>query len=90
MNDIANAYLATWNATDEAQRAELLNQHWSSTVTYTDPLAEVSGRDGVSAVIAAAQQQFAGWTFSRYGDVIVFDEDNRICDVRGFLDRVPA
>lgn len=117
MINIADAYLATWNSADTDQRAALLAGHWSPAVRYTDPLAEVSGHDGVSAIIDAARQQFPDFVFTLHGkvdahhrqlrfqwglgpdgaepvvigfDVLVLDEDGRIADVRGFLDRVPA
>lgn len=115
--DAARAYLETWNATDEAQRRDLLDAYWSPEVAYVDPLASVSGREGVSAVVAEVHRQFPGAVFSLVGDVdghhhqarfrwglgpagaepavigfdvVVLDEQGRIADVRGFLDRVPA
>lgn len=116
MSDIAEQYLATWNA-EGADRATLLADHWSETVTYVDPLAEVGGRAGVSALIDGVHAQFPGFVFSQLSnvdahhrqlrftwglgpageepavigfDVVVLDEDGRIQDVRGFLDKVPS
>jgi hypothetical protein len=63
------SYLATWNATDQEERRRLLDQHWSSEVTYVDPLAAVSGRDGISAVVAGVHEQFPGFVFSQVGEV---------------------
>ncbi len=63
------AYLATWNATNEEDRRQLLDQHWSPDVTYVDPLADVSGRDGVSAVVAGTHDQFPEFVFSLVGQV---------------------
>lgn len=68
MNDIVDSYLATWNATGEQQRS-LLGQHWSSEVTYTDPMAEVRGHDGMTALIEGAREQFPGFVFSQVGAV---------------------
>jgi SnoaL-like protein len=65
----AQRYLDTWNATDESQRRQLLEQHWAPEVSYVDPLAAVSGRDGVSAVIAGAHDQFPGAVFTLVGPV---------------------
>lgn len=117
MNDIVNRYLDTWNATDDADRARLLAQHWSDSCVYVDPLATAQGRDAVAATIGAVHDQFPGFVFTQVGevdshhqqarfqwglgpagaeplvvgfDVVVVDDDNRIRDVRGFLDRVPG
>lgn len=63
------AYLATWNATDPGELRTLLEAHWSPEVTYTDPLAEVAGHDGVAAVVGAVQAQFPGCVFTAVGQV---------------------
>jgi len=116
MSDIVEQYLATWNA-EGAEREALLAEHWSSQVTYVDPLADVTGTAAVGAMIDAVHAQFPGFVFSPVSDadahhrqlrfawglgpageepvvvgfdVVVLDEDGRILDVRGFLDRVPA
>lgn len=64
MNDIVNAYLDTWNAPTIAAGKELLERHWSVDATYVDPLAEVSGRESIGAVITAVHEQFPGFVFS--------------------------
>ncbi|MFD5871627.1 nuclear transport factor 2 family protein [Streptomyces sp. NPDC060322] len=65
---IVQQYLATWNAT-VAERAALISEHWSPEVTYTDPMAEVSGHDGIAAVIDGVHAQFPGFVFTQVGDV---------------------
>lgn len=67
MNDLINAYLDTWNSAPGDARHALLERHWSADVTYTDPLAAVAGREGVSAVIDAVHAQFPGFVFSHVG-----------------------
>lgn len=116
MSEIVERYLDTWN-TEGSTRDALLATHWSEQVTYADPLAEVSGHEGVSALVDGVHGQFPGFVFSRVSevdahhqqlrfswglgpageepvvigfDVVVLDDDGRIRDVRGFLDRVPA
>ena len=116
MNEITEHYLATWNSEGD-DRARLLSEHWSPRVTYVDPMADVSGHDGVSALIDGVRAQFPGLVFSRVSevdshhrqlrfswglgpagedplaigfDVVVLDDDGRIADVRGFLDKVPG
>lgn len=67
--DVAEAYLATWNATDRQERRRLLDGHWSDEATYVDPMAAVEGRDGVDALVAGVQEQFPGFVFTLHGDV---------------------
>ena len=65
--DLAGRYLAAWNATDPAARRALVEEVFAEDVTYTDPLADVAGRDGLDAAIAAVQGQFPGWVFRLAG-----------------------
>ena len=66
---LAEQYIATWNETDPAARRALIDEVWSPGGQYIDPLAEVTGHDQIDAVIAAAQEQFAGMTFRLAGAV---------------------
>jgi hypothetical protein len=66
---LAEQYIAAWNETDPAARRALIDSTWAPGGRYTDPLAEVAGRDQIDAVIAAAQGQFAGMTFRLAGPV---------------------
>ena len=65
--DLAGRYLAAWNATDPAARRALVEEVFAEDVTYTDPLADVAGRDALDATIAAVQAQFPGWVFRLAG-----------------------
>ena len=65
---IANAYITAWNARD-ADRAQAVAAAFAPDATYTDPLADVSGRAAIAELIGGAQQQFAGWTFRLIGPV---------------------
>jgi hypothetical protein len=82
---IVEQYLAAWNETDAAGRRRKIDALWAADGTYTDPLAAVSGRDGLSELIGAAQQQFAGLRFVRGA---TYDEHHNI--VRFTWDLVPA
>ncbi len=66
---LADGYVAMWNATEPDTRRELIAQVCAPDVRYTDPLADVAGHDQLDAAIAAVQQQFPGFAFSRLGDV---------------------
>jgi hypothetical protein len=65
--DLAGRYLAAWNATDPATRRALVEEVFAEDVTYTDPLADVAGRDALDATIAAVQARFPGWEFRLAG-----------------------
>ncbi|MGY1735877.1 nuclear transport factor 2 family protein [Geodermatophilus sp. SYSU D00684] len=65
--DLADRYLAAWNETDPAARRALVEALFTEDVTYTDPLADVAGRDGLDATIAAVQAQFPGSVFRLAG-----------------------
>ncbi|WP_199432212.1 nuclear transport factor 2 family protein [Qaidamihabitans albus] len=67
--DITERYIEVWNATDDGKRRELVERLFTPDATYTDPLGEVSGWDGIDGFIAGAQQQFAGLSFSLGGGV---------------------
>jgi SnoaL-like domain len=67
--ELAGKYIAMWNETDPSARRVLIDEVWSANGRYIDPLAEVTGRDQIDAVIAAAQGQFAGMTFRLAGPV---------------------
>ncbi|HEY1824086.1 MAG TPA: nuclear transport factor 2 family protein [Trebonia sp.] len=66
---LAEQYIAAWNETSPSARRALIDEIWSADGRYIDPLAEVTGRDQIDAVIAAAQAQFAGMTFRLAGPV---------------------
>ncbi len=62
-------YLAIWNETDAAARQALIAETWTEDASYTDPLADVSGHDGIDGLVAAVQAQFPGLVFRRLGEV---------------------
>jgi ketosteroid isomerase-like protein len=62
-------YFAAWNAQDPAEREKAVAAAWTEDATYTDPLAEVSGHPGLTAVISGAQEQFPGFEFRLLGAV---------------------
>ena len=66
---LAEQYIASWNETNPSARRALIDEIWAADGRYIDPLAEVTGRDQIDALIAAAQQQFPGMTFRLAGTV---------------------
>ncbi len=66
MNNLVDAYLATWNSSPE-ERPGLLAQHFSTELTYTDPVAQVVGHAGMHALVDGVHQQFPGFVFTAVG-----------------------
>jgi hypothetical protein len=66
---IAAGYIALWNATDPAERRELVEALCSAEVRYTDPLVDVTGAEDLAATIGAVQEQFPGFGFTLRGSV---------------------
>jgi SnoaL-like domain len=60
---VVDGYIAMWNETDPARRRSLIEQTWTEDGSYVDPNAEVSGADGIDALVAAVQEQFPGHRF---------------------------
>jgi SnoaL-like domain len=69
MQEIVERYIDCWNEADPGRRRELIDSLWAADGSYTDPLADVRGRDQIDAVMAAAQQQFPGLVFTLGGPV---------------------
>ena len=65
---IAN-YLRSWNETDPLRRRVLIEEVYAEHVTYTDPMAQAQGWEGIDATIAAVQDMFPGHRFSLAGSV---------------------
>ena len=64
-----DTYLAAWNETDPARRAELVEQVWAPDGTLTDPPLAASGHAGISDMHGALQGQFPGHRFRRTSGV---------------------
>ena len=69
MQEIIERYLAVWNETDAVKRRELVDAVWAPDGSYTDPLADVRGREAIDGLIGAVQQQFPGFVFTLGGTV---------------------
>jgi SnoaL-like domain len=67
--DLADRYLSAWNETDPAARRAAVDELFSDTARYTDPLVDADGRDAIDVTIAAVQQQFPGFAFRLSGPV---------------------
>lgn len=70
MADVATLidnYIATWNEKDPGRRRELVGQTFTDGADYLDPLVHGEGRDGIDAMIAAVQEQYADYRFELAG-----------------------
>jgi hypothetical protein len=72
MSDITktvDTYLAMWNETDPARRAEHIERAWVRDARYVDPQLEAEGRTALSDMVAAVQTRFPGHRFRRVSEV---------------------
>jgi hypothetical protein len=67
--ELAERYIAVWNEADAERRRAAIAELWTEDGGYTDPLADVTGHDGIEAVISGARAQFPGFAFSLLGAV---------------------
>ncbi|MEV0176073.1 nuclear transport factor 2 family protein [Streptomyces sp. NPDC050803] len=67
--DAVARYFEAWNAEGPAELAKAVANAWAPEGSYTDPLADVRGPEGIVAVISAAQARFPGFAFRLAGGV---------------------
>lgn len=60
---LVERYLDTWNETDPHARGSAVANMWAEDSRYVDPLADVVGRDEISALIGTVQEQVPGHMF---------------------------
>lgn len=65
ITEVVDTYLAAWNETDAAKRAELLEASIGPDLWYRDPMLEADGRDAFDATLAAVQAQMPGHIITR-------------------------
>lgn len=58
--EVIETYLAAWNEQDEAKIKSLLEKCWADDATYTDPISDVKGRDGLFSAITGFHAQMPG------------------------------
>jgi hypothetical protein len=68
-DELAQSYIDTWNETDPGARRAAVDQLYSEDARYVDPLAVADGREAITAMIGAVQDQFAGFVFRLVGAV---------------------
>lgn len=75
--ELVGRYLAVFNETDARRRGALVEEIYTEDCSYTDPLAAVRGRAGVSDLIGAVQKQLPGVVFVLAGGVDAHHEQAR-------------
>ena len=66
---IVDIYLAAFNEADRTTRLSLLEQAFTPEAHYVDPLADVTGFDGIADMIEGLRAQFPGAALQRNGDI---------------------
>jgi hypothetical protein len=61
---IVERYIASWNERNPDARRTLVATAFAEDADYLDPLMSGRGIDGIDAMIAAAQEQFPGHSFT--------------------------
>ncbi len=62
---VVDTYLATWNATDPAERNALIEASLGADLWYRDPMLEADGLAAYDGMVAAVQAQFPGLVMRR-------------------------
>lgn len=68
-DDAVQRYFAAWNATTPEELAKAVAAAFTEDATYTDPLADVQGHEGLAAAITGARTRFPGFVFRPAGAV---------------------
>jgi len=64
-----DSYIAVWNETDDAKRAELAEAALSADLWYRDPMLEADDRNTFSARVKFVQENFPGHVMTRTSEV---------------------
>jgi hypothetical protein len=60
LEQVLLAYVAAWNEADEEKRRMLLETSWAENGIYSDPTAQVSGREALVQHLGRLLQQYTG------------------------------
>jgi hypothetical protein len=63
------AYVATWNETDDNRRQAGIARAWDAAGRYRDPLMVSEGHAGIDAMLAGVQARFPGFMLKRTSKV---------------------
>jgi hypothetical protein len=80
MSDVTSTvdtYLAMWNETDPARRAQHIAQAWTGDGRYVDPMLEAEGHVELGEMVTGVQAKFPGHRFRRVSGVDVHHDELR-------------
>ena len=80
MSDVTatvDTYLAMWNETDAARRAEHIGRAWAKDGRYVDPMLEAEGHAALDEMVQGVQARFPGHRFRRVSGVDAHHTDLR-------------
>ena len=89
VNETVINYIAAWNETDAGRRREIIARTWTEDGSYLDALREGTGHAALDAMIAAAQQRFAGYRFRLSSGVEVHHDRVRFSWTAGGMPDAP-
>ena len=72
MSDVittVDTYLAMWNATDPAARADLIQRAWTADGHYVDPMLEADGHAALADMVETVQRTYPGQQFRRLSGI---------------------
>jgi hypothetical protein len=69
VSEVVNGYFAMWNEADPARRREVIEETWTSDVSYVDPMFDAEGPDALDAMVAGVHEQVPGHRFRLTGTV---------------------
>src|ERR1700694_803074 len=68
-DDLAQRYIDTWNETDPSARRAAVDQLYTEDDSYIDTMAVAEGREEITSMIGAIQEQFPDFKFRLAGPV---------------------
>lgn len=80
MSDVTSTvdtYLAMWNETDPARRAQHIARAWTGDGRYVDPMLEAEGHAALGEMVTGVQAKFPGHRFRRVSGVDVHHDELR-------------
>ena len=66
---VVERYLEVWNSLDAVERGKAAAEVFTDGCRFVDPIAEVTGPDGVAAVVGGVHERFPGHRLELLGAV---------------------
>lgn len=69
LNDVVDAYFEMWNSDDADERLGHAERAFTGDARYVDPLSDVTGPAGVSAMVGSLRADHAGYAVRRSSEL---------------------